>query len=103
MAAGRPILAVAPAGAALFDLLGESGAGVCIERDDEAGIEHALEEFLHNHTPPRARVERYRWSNLALQYRDVIEVAAGANLASVMTPAGERDTSSHTAPAGRSA
>ena len=29
MAAGRPILAIAPRGAALFELLAESGAGVC--------------------------------------------------------------------------
>jgi glycosyltransferase involved in cell wall biosynthesis len=95
MAARRPILALAPPGAALFELLAESGAGVCIERDDDAGIEHALEGFLRGDlTPPRARVERFRWSNLALQYRDVIE--------GVTTPVAVRGTSSRTAPAGRS-
>jgi glycosyltransferase involved in cell wall biosynthesis len=100
MAARRPILALAPPGAALFDLLAESGAGVCIERDDDAGIEQALEDFLRGDlTQPRARVERYRWSNLALQYRDVIEMAAGAT---EPRQAGERGTSSRTAPAGRS-
>ena len=39
MAAGRPILGIAPRGAALFELLADSGAGDCIERDDAAGIE----------------------------------------------------------------
>ena len=79
MAAGRPILAIAPRGAALFELMTESGAGVCIERDDVDGIERALEKFLHDDfVPSRARVDRYRWSNLALQYRTVIEEASGA-------------------------
>jgi glycosyltransferase involved in cell wall biosynthesis len=78
MAAGRPILAIAPPGAALFELLADSGAGTCIERDDEAGIERALEKFLTGEaTPLRARVERFRWSNLALQYRAVIDTVAG--------------------------
>jgi glycosyltransferase involved in cell wall biosynthesis len=79
MAAGRPILAIAPRGAALVDLMTESGAGVCIDRDDVDGIEKALEKFLHgDFVPSRARVERYRWSNLALQYRTVIEDVSGA-------------------------
>jgi len=79
MAAGRPILAIAPRGAALVDLMTESGAGVCIERDDVEGIEKALEKFLHgDFVSSRARVERYRWSNLALQYRTVIEDVSGA-------------------------
>jgi len=79
MAAGRPILGIAPAGAALFDLLAESGAGVCVARDDDAGIEQAIEQFLRGGVVlPRARVDRFRWSNLALQYRAVIEQVAGA-------------------------
>jgi glycosyltransferase involved in cell wall biosynthesis len=79
MAAGRPILALAPRGAALFDLLQESGAGVCIDPDDADLIEQALEKFIHgDFAPARARVDRYRWSNLALQYRSVIENVAGA-------------------------
>jgi glycosyltransferase involved in cell wall biosynthesis len=79
MGAGRPILALAPRGAALFDLLQESGAGVCVDPDDAALIEQALERFMHgDFAPARARVDRYRWSNLALQYRTVIETVAGA-------------------------
>ena len=79
MAAGRPILAIAPRGAALFDLMTESGAGICVERDDVDRVEQALEKLLHgDFAPARARVERYRWSNLALQYRTVIEDVCGA-------------------------
>ncbi len=82
MAAGRPILGIAPRGAALFELLADSGAGTCLERDDAAGIDRALEQFmLGDVTPLRARVERFRWANLALQYRSVIETVAGAGVA----------------------
>ena len=74
MASGRPILAIAPRGAALFELLNDSGAGVCVERDAVDRIEQALDEFIRNDfAQARARVERFRWSNLALQYRSVIE------------------------------
>ena len=67
MASGRPILAIAPRGAALFELMAESGAGVCVEPGDIAGIEQALETFMAGDvTPMRTRVERFRWSNLAL-------------------------------------
>ena len=45
MAAGRPILGLAPRGAALYELLADSGAGVCVEPDDAAGIEQALEQI----------------------------------------------------------
>ena len=79
MATGRPILGLAPKGAALFSLLAESGAGVCLEPTDEAGIESNLEKLLSGDVSPvRARVDRFRWSNLALQYRMVIETVAGA-------------------------
>lgn len=94
MAAGRPILGIAPRGAALFELLAESGAGLCVDRDDTAGIENAIEKFMNGDVVPlRARVERYRWANLALQYRAVIEQAA--------RPAVAPDTSSHITPAER--
>jgi glycosyltransferase involved in cell wall biosynthesis len=77
MAAGRPILGLAPRGAALFGLLCESGAGVTLEPTDVAGIEQALEKMIFGHSSDlaRARVERFRWSNLALQYRLAIEAA----------------------------
>ncbi|MEO8063230.1 MAG: glycosyltransferase [Pseudomonadota bacterium] len=79
MATGRPILGLAPIGAALFNLLADSGAGQCLEPGDETGIETALEKLLcGDASPVRARVDRFRWSNLALQYRMVIETAAGA-------------------------
>ncbi len=77
MAAGRPILGLAPRGAALFELLTESGAGVTVEPTDVAGIGHAIEKMIFGHSSDvaRARVERFRWSNLALQYRLAIEAA----------------------------
>jgi hypothetical protein len=79
MATGRPILGIAPQGAALFELLADSGAGVCVAREDAAGIERVLEQFMIGEvTPLRARVDRFRGTNLALQYRAVIETTAGA-------------------------
>ena len=78
MASGRPILAIAPRGAALFETMAESGAGLCVEPGNIAGIEQALETFMAGEvTPQRGRVDRFRWSNLALQYRSVIEKVAG--------------------------
>jgi hypothetical protein len=76
MAAGRPILARAPAGAALHDLLAESGAGTSAAPEDIAGIELALEKLLFE-TGARdpARVDRFQWVNLAQQYRAAIEAA----------------------------
>jgi len=93
MASGRPILGLAPAGAALFDLLAESGAGICVEPGESAGIAQALEKLLFDSAQAAARTERFHWSNLALQYRAVIERVAG----------GARDTRTHTTPAGISA
>jgi glycosyltransferase involved in cell wall biosynthesis len=102
MAAGRPILGLAPKGAALFGLLAESGAGLCFEPGDVAGIENALEKIVLGDAPAAgARVERFQWSNLALQYQAAIE--------SVIEPrvkpeqAAAPGTTSRTAPAGRSA
>jgi glycosyltransferase involved in cell wall biosynthesis len=77
MAAGRPILGLAPADAALHDLLDESGAGECADPQDITGIEQALERCLFG--PARAhgtRIDRFRWSNLAQQYREVIDSVA---------------------------
>jgi glycosyltransferase involved in cell wall biosynthesis len=92
MATGRPILGLAPRGAALFALLADSGAGTCLEPTDEHGIEQLLARLLSSEVAPvRSRVERFRWSNLALQYQQTIESVS------------EPGTSSHTAPAERSA
>jgi glycosyltransferase involved in cell wall biosynthesis len=80
MATGRPILGIAPRGAALFELLAVSGAGQCVERDDIAAIERAIEQFAAGAVaPPRAQVENFCWSNLARQYRTVIEAVASAS------------------------
>jgi glycosyltransferase involved in cell wall biosynthesis len=79
MASGRPILGLAPRGAALFELLSDSGAGHCFDPADIDGIEQALERALDGDAPLRARVERFRWSNLAQQYRSVIEQVAAAD------------------------
>ena len=76
MAAGRPILALAPQGAALHELLAESGAGESAEPQDIEGIEQALERLLFAPAPPaNARLDRYRWSNLAKQYGAVIDAS----------------------------
>jgi len=77
MAAGRPILGLAHRGAALFDFLEESGAGTCVEFGDDAGMETALENLLFAPNSGLApHTERYRWSNLALKYRAVLETVA---------------------------
>ena len=76
MAAGRPVLGLAPRGAALFEMLAESRAGTCIEPDDDAGIEQALEQLLFSPSADTPRTQRYRWSNLALMYKAVIETVA---------------------------
>lgn len=74
MAAGRPILGLAPRDAALHELLSDSGAGVCVEHNDIDGIEQALERTLFSGAPPaRTHIDRFRWSNLALQYREVLD------------------------------
>lgn len=79
MATGRPILGIAPRGAALFELLASSGAGLCVERDDAAAIERAIELVAQGDLAPlRARVENFRWANLGQQYRAVIEAVAAA-------------------------
>jgi hypothetical protein len=79
MATGRPILGLAPRGAALAGLLTESGAGTCVEPEDDAGIERALEDLLFPAGAARvARTERFHWSNLALQYQAALEtIGAG--------------------------
>jgi glycosyltransferase involved in cell wall biosynthesis len=92
MAAGRPILGLAPQGAALFGLLSESGAGVCVEPGDVDAIERTLEKMVASPASDaaRARVERFRWSNLALQYQLAIEAVAGGEVTAAqvdMTPA----------------
>src|SRR5262249_22917315 len=93
MGAGRPILGIAPRGAALFELLADSGAGTCLEPADAPGIDRLLEQFIPcDVTPLRARVERFRWANLALQYRAVIETAAGAEAAAVLPALDTRQT-----------
>jgi hypothetical protein len=77
MAAGRPILALTPQDAALHDLLAESGAGEGVEAQDVDGIERALEKMLFGPPVPNAtRIERFRWVNLAQQYRAVIDAVA---------------------------
>jgi hypothetical protein len=81
MAAGRPILALAPQDAALHELLAESGAGESVEPQDIDGIEQALERNLFGSPPAnRARIERFRWVNLAQQYVAAIDAVT-------MTPA----------------
>jgi hypothetical protein len=92
---------VAPRGAALAGLLAESGAGLCVEPEDDAGLEAALETLLYPVGGESApRTERFHWSNLAVQYQAVLEtVDAGG----IMPRVAARDTSSHTAPAGKSA
>jgi glycosyltransferase involved in cell wall biosynthesis len=81
MAASRPILGLAPRGASLFEMLEESGAGRCVEPEDDAGIEHALVQLLFERGAAAPHTERYRWSNLALKYRAVLETVATDRMA----------------------
>jgi len=76
MAAGRPILALAPPDAALHELLMDSDAGLCVGHTDVDDIADALEKTLFGAAAPtRARIDHFRWSNLAVDYREAIETA----------------------------
>ena len=78
MAAGRPILALAPRDSALHELLVDSDAGSCVEPDDIDVIVLGLERLLFSPAlPPRTRIDRFRWSNLAQQYRTTIAAVTG--------------------------
>jgi glycosyltransferase involved in cell wall biosynthesis len=80
MAAGRPILALAPRDAALYELLADSDAGHCVEPSDIDGIGQALERILFSAaSPARTRLDRFRWSNLAQDYLSAIDAAVGAS------------------------
>lgn len=82
MAAGRPILALAPPQAALHELLAESGAGEGAEPQDIDGICRALERMLFDPPPAApARIDRFRWVNLAHQYQAAIETVTSAQTA----------------------
>jgi glycosyltransferase involved in cell wall biosynthesis len=88
MAAGRPILGLAPRDAALHELLTDSGAGVCVEHNDIDGIEQALEKTLFGGAPPaRTRIDRFRWSNLAQDYLRAIDAANGVTASRTQEPA----------------
>jgi len=74
MAAGRPILGLAPRDAALHELLAESGAGVCVEPQEIDAIEQALERMLFGPvTQTAAHTRRFHWAHLAHQYLTVID------------------------------
>ncbi|HEY6125005.1 MAG TPA: glycosyltransferase, partial [Steroidobacteraceae bacterium] len=106
MAAGRPILGLAPHDAALHELLADSGAGQCVDPTDIDGIGQALEKILFGDGAiTRARIDRFRWSNLARDYVNAIDAVSETPAATFtpQPPAVSRDTSSHTAPAGKSA
>ena len=79
MAAGRPILALAPRDAALHELLADSDAGSCVEPADIDAIDQGLERMLFGVAPPaRSRIDRFRWSSLGQQYRTAIATVTGA-------------------------
>ena len=80
MAAGRPILALAPRDAALHELLSDSDAGLCVEPADIDGIVQALETTLFSTAAPaRSRIDHFRWSNLAQDYLAVINAVSGTS------------------------
>jgi glycosyltransferase involved in cell wall biosynthesis len=83
MAAGRPILGLAPRDAALHELLADSGAGICAEPNDIDAIARALEITLFGEsTLARSRIDRFRWSNIAQQYLAAIDaVTPGSHAA----------------------
>lgn len=76
MAAGRPILALAPRDAALHEMLMDSDAGLCVEHTDIDEITDVLEKILFGAAAPtRARIDHFQWSNLAQDYLDAIETS----------------------------
>ncbi|HYJ42565.1 MAG TPA: glycosyltransferase family 4 protein [Steroidobacteraceae bacterium] len=82
MAAGRPILGLAPRDAALHELLADSDAGHCVEPADIDGIGQALEKILFSAAPPaRTRIDHFRWPNLAQDYLNAIDAASGPSRA----------------------
>jgi glycosyltransferase involved in cell wall biosynthesis len=82
MAAGRPILALAPRDAALHELLTDSDAGLCVDATDIDDIAQALKKTLFGAAPPsRARIDHFRWSNLAQDYLRAIDKVSGASSA----------------------
>jgi glycosyltransferase involved in cell wall biosynthesis len=87
MAAGRPILGLAPRDAALHELLVDSGAGICAEPNDIDAIVRALEITLFGEsTLARSRIDRFRWSNIAQQYLAAIDaVMPGSQAAGTTT------------------
>jgi GNAT superfamily N-acetyltransferase len=89
MAAGRPILALTPPDAALRDLLADSGAGESVEAQDSEGIERLLEKMMFGPPAPHAtRIDRFRWVNLAQQYRTVIETVVADSAAAPVAATG---------------
>ena len=77
MAAGRPILALAPRDAALHELLSDSDAGLCVDPTDIEAIVQALETTLFSSAPPsRSRIDHFRWSNLAQDYVNAIDAVS---------------------------
>jgi glycosyltransferase involved in cell wall biosynthesis len=78
MAAGRPILALAPRDAALHELLSDSDSGLCVEATDIDGIVQALETTLFSAAAPsRSRIDHFRWSHLAHEYVGAIHSVSG--------------------------
>lgn len=78
--AGRPILALVDAGGETAALLRRVSVGTIAQPDDRAGIERALEEFLHHsqHSRPRvlSELESARFTRLE-RVRDFAELLDG--------------------------
>jgi glycosyltransferase involved in cell wall biosynthesis len=78
MAAGRPILALAPPGSALERLFSESHIGAIADPADHRAIVRALRSQLDPESSGAdpAVVQRHSWDRLAEDYVRVIEYAA---------------------------
>lgn len=74
LSACRPILAVAPRGSAVEELLGSVGGGRCADIDDPKAIRDALADLLMAEAATSSNENTsYLWSAVATRYIDIVE------------------------------
>ena len=76
LTAGRPILALAPTGSAVARMFSESRIGAYVDPKEENQLRAALGSLLEGKTqaPDKQVLDRHLWSNLAMEYREIIDV-----------------------------
>jgi glycosyltransferase involved in cell wall biosynthesis len=88
LASGRPVLCVARRDNLAYRLVEELGAGICVEPEDEEGIERAIERLVArwrsgtlsiDRTVQEETLRRFSRPVLAAQLADVLRAAMGAS------------------------